>query len=222
MNKILKFILCFLITLSSIITVIDFNCFDYGFYEKESRELNTASEIGVSDEDLDLMFYDLLDYMKGKRENLDLQVKINGSMREVYNEREKTHMIDVKDLYDKAILVRNISLVISLLIVIYLLFKKDLNNLLPQYINSLKIYGFVCAFIGLFCIFDFNAFWMNFHKVFFTKNDFWLLDPRTDILINMVPEKFFLDLVSKIVIEVVIVLVLFYFILKLFKKKENR
>ena len=36
-----------------------------------------------------------------------------------------------------------------------------------------------------------------FHHIFF-RNDLWLLDPNTDILIMMVPETFFFHLVFRI------------------------
>ena len=60
-------------------------------------------------------------------------------------------------------------------------------------------WGFLLLFglLALFAALDFNTFWTNFHRVFFT-NDLWLLDPRTDILIQMVPGQFFFDLVMRI------------------------
>ena len=37
---------------------------------------------------------------------------------------------------------------------------------------------------------DFNAAFIKFHEIFF-DNDLWLLDLRTDVLIQMFPEEFF-------------------------------
>ena len=36
-----------------------------------------------------------------------------------------------------------------------------------------------------------------FHHIFFT-NDLWILDPATDMLINIVPEGFFMDTAARI------------------------
>ena len=53
---------------------------------------------------------------------------------------------------------------------------------------------------------DFTHYWTIFHKIFFT-NDLWLLNPRTDLLINIVPEEFFVALVSRCAIRYVISLI---------------
>ena len=65
---------------------------------------------------------------------------------------------------------------------------------------------------------DFHRYFMIFHEIFF-KNDLWLLDPDTDLLIRMLPEGFFLDMAKRIgfifLILMVIVLVISVVILKL-------
>jgi len=61
-----------------------------------------------------------------------------------------------------------------------------------------------------------------FHHMFFT-NDFWMLDPSTDMLINIVPEGFFRDTVFYIgflyFFSVVILLALCVFLMR--KKGKN-
>lgn len=37
----------------------------------------------------------MLDYLNGKRDNLDMQAQINGEWTEVFTQREKDHMVDV-------------------------------------------------------------------------------------------------------------------------------
>ena len=51
--------------------------------------------------------------------------------------------------------------------------------------------------LAFYAFLDFNEFWTMFHHIFF-RNDLWLLDPNTDILIMMVPETFFFHLVFRI------------------------
>lgn len=46
---------------------------------------------------------------------------------------------------------------------------------------------------------DFNGFWTTFHQLFFT-NDLWLLNPATDLMINLFPEAFFSHLVIRILL----------------------
>lgn len=44
--------------------------------------------------------------------------------------------------------------------------------------------------ILLMTLVDFSSAFEKFHKIFFT-NDLWILDPRTDVLIQMLPQIFF-------------------------------
>ena len=50
----------------------------------------------------------------------------------------------------------------------------------------------------LFRSVDFDAFWTAFHHVAF-RNDLWLLNPSTDLMINLFPAAFFSKLVFRIV-----------------------
>lgn len=55
--------------------------------------------------------------------------------------------------------------------------------------------GVFLAALGAFAAYasqDFTRAFTQFHHVFF-NNDLWLLDPKTDLLINMLPEGFFTD-----------------------------
>ena len=54
------------------------------FYEHEYDKYDNAATIGVTDETLMEITDGLLDYLWGRRENLDMQAEINGEMREVF------------------------------------------------------------------------------------------------------------------------------------------
>jgi integral membrane protein (TIGR01906 family) len=45
--------------------------------------------------------------------------------------------------------------------------------------------------VGVLSLLDFDALWTRFHQIAF-RNDLWLLDPRTDYLIMLFPEPFWL------------------------------
>ena len=55
-----------------------------------------------------------------------------------------------------------------------------------------------------------------FHEMFFS-NDLWLLDPNTDMLINIVPEPFFIDTSLYICITFIIGSVLLILLTYLFQ-----
>jgi len=46
--------------------------------------------------------------------------------------------------------------------------------------------------LALLAAMDFTKYFTYFHLLFFNNND-WMLDPDTDLLINIVPEGFFRD-----------------------------
>ena len=211
-----------MLILSVFLSVVDFYCFDSDFYSEEYTKLNTAEDIGVSQDDLDLMTDDLLDYLKDYRDNLDLEVSVKGQVRQAYNERETIHMADVKELYQSVLAIRNISLIISIILFVIMIYTKSLAGINKAYIKILLLYGFIFGFIGLMCLIDFDSFWISFHKLFFTKNDYWLLDPKTSLLINMVPSQFFFDLCIRIIITIVVLICLMYFIFRYLNKKVSK
>ena len=122
-------------------------------------------------------------------------------------------MHDVKNLYDGAIVVRNVSFVIFVLSFIYIGRSKEL---FIGYKYSLSLVGLIIAFLLLFCLMDFEGFWLAFHHLFFPFNDLYILDPRYDILVMMVPEGFFFDLCVLIVASTSVMLVGLFFVLRKF------
>jgi integral membrane protein (TIGR01906 family) len=176
------------------------------FFDGEYKKLGTAQNIGMSEEDLQAVTRNLLDYTAGVRESLDMQANINGQQREVFIDKtEKDHMVDVRALYLSARDVRTVCLIgAAVLFVLALILggKKALRPLCRSFLWVSGGFVVVVAALAVYAAVDFTGFWINFHHVFFS-NDLWILDPRTSILIQMVPEQFFSDLVARIIIRFV-------------------
>jgi len=95
---------------------------------------------------------------------------------------------------------RTILIVVSvfLLIVLYMLTKKDMVRwLLKAHLLLLAFLAVVGGILFWLINQDFTPYWNYFHYIFF-DNDLWLLDPQVDILIQIVPEQFFFDIVTRI------------------------
>lgn len=195
------------------LSCVNYWSFNKSFYNNEYKKLNVAEYIGISEEDLNKTTDVLLGYIKGNNKTLDIECRINGITRSVFNDREKAHMLDVKILYDGAIVVRNVSFVIFVLSFICIGRSKEL---FIGYKYSLSLVGLIIAFLLLFCLMDFEGFWLAFHHLFFSFNDLYILDPRYDILVMMVPEGFFFDLCVLIVVSTSVMLVGLYFVLRKF------
>ncbi len=219
-NKILFGISFFCLIISLLLTIIDLNCFDQSFYQKEYVQNNTSEETGMNEEDLWDTTLVLFDYLHDARDDLSVQHEVNGTVREIFDSREKAHMVDVKNLYLNTIVVRNVLAIVGLIlfVVAILLNKKNwITSMYIGYKRSLGLLFVIILAILIYAAIDFNSFWIQFHYLFFT-NDLFFLDPNTEILINMVPEQFFFDLVIRIIFmfmfSVIVLYVLFYYLNK--------
>jgi len=204
-TDILSAIAGFLLSAAIIATVIDVVSFDRSFYENEYRKNDTVSYTGMSAEDNLRATDTLLDYLQDKRQDIVCIAEVSGVEREVFNERETLHMVDVKALYQNAIRVRNgcVIAAVILLVLSVLIGKKSFFSVLRSgWKNGILLTGAVIVFIAIWALADFDQFWTNFHYLFF-DNDLWLLDPNTSIMINLFPGTFFFDLVIRIIAWVV-------------------
>lgn len=72
------------------------------FYQARFHSLHLASEVGVSEQELDDSIVVLLDYLQGKRSDIVLMIE-NGQTKEpMFNTRETLHMQDVRTLFEHA------------------------------------------------------------------------------------------------------------------------
>ena len=202
----------FLLVCGLLLTVVDVCCFNKEFYRKELVKNDTVEATGMQSEDVIDSMVVLLDYLRGERDDIVIVKEVHGAEREVFNERETLHMVDVRDLYRKALTVRNLFLVLAavLLVPLFRIPQEERAGQLKHGLitGSLFVLGFV-AFIAVWAMIDFNGFWTNFHLMLF-DNDLWLLDPRTSIMINMLPGGLFFDLVTGIIVRFLVIMVLLY------------
>ncbi|MHB1314867.1 MAG: TIGR01906 family membrane protein [Christensenellales bacterium] len=173
---------------------------DRHFFYAEFEKLQVSEETGMSPAELEKVTDNLLSYLEGNRETLDMTAVIKGQQREVFNQKEKDHMVDVKALF---VLLQQAKITalgcsIALLAVTVLLSrKKALHTITRSYLwAAVGFFGAVLV-LGIIAAVNFSFFWTNFHQLFFT-NDLWILDPATDVLIRMMPSKLFLDIVTRI------------------------
>ena len=122
---------------------------------------------------------------------------MNGEAVEMFDAREKAHMVDVRSLYRRAMAVGWLALGVALLLNSLLTFKGDRKTALKGVLGGFGLFAIFLGAAAIYAAIDFNSFWTNFHRLFF-DNDLWLLYPE-ERLIQMVPEQFFSDLVTRIV-----------------------
>ena len=170
-----------------------------GYFEKEYTKYNVAAAVDMEMDDLLDVTDEMMAYLKGDREDLHVPTIVGGEEREFFNEREIAHMEDVQGLFLGAIFLRRLCVVIiAASIILLVLAKSDIKHLLPKMICiGTGLFFFLIAALSLIISTDFTKYFIIFHKIFF-DNDLWILDPSTDLLINIVPEPFFMDTAFRI------------------------
>lgn len=223
-DKTLYKLFAFLFIIGSLILSIHFWSFNESFYRSEHSKLtlygkSIAEHIGISESDLDKLTHFTLSYLNDPKASLDIQMSVNGQMREIFTDDEKLHMIDVRNLNLAANYIGIFCLFTTVFAIVHAVKKKQLSLLFDSYKKVLIYAAAVLAVLGVWILIDFDSFWTMFHHVFFPSNDLWLLDLRKDILIMIVPPEFFNHLVITIVVTFIVLLAAAYFILRAVSRK---
>lgn len=174
---------------------------DLSFFKKEYEKYSVLDSVHMEMDDLMDVTDHLLNYMIGREDNLVVETTINGQHREFFNDREKTHMVDVRNLFIAGWNLRNICivvLIVTLLLLILLNKKKTIEVLAKGFLIITLIIAVISAALGVMISRDFTSAFITFHRILFPQNEFWILDPKTDLLINIVPEGFFVDMALRI------------------------
>lgn len=170
-----------------------------GYYEREYEKYGVLEEVHMEMDDLLEVTDEMMAYLRGRREDLHVPTIVNGQPREFFSQREIAHMEDVRGLFLAAIAIRRGCLVvIALVLGLLFLMKADFKRLLPRTVcgGTLLFFAILAVLAGIIST-DFSRYFIVFHHIFF-NNDLWILDPSVDLLINIVPEPFFMDTAARI------------------------
>ena len=193
---------CFSLFISSILAVIFYICFDINFYKNFYQKENLASSIGTSSDNLINNTQNLLNYLN-KKEQLNT---------DWFSEKDILHMVDVQNLYTfshNIMIYCLLTLIISTIIIILILRGKSLVYITKIFNKVLLLFIVLVGGLSVVIAYNFNSFWIKFHTTLFS-NDLWLLSPSESNLIKMVPEEFFISLITKIIIYILILFILLF------------
>lgn len=158
-------------------TCIQSVAFNEGRYNAEQTRLGMPQAIGISADDMKKVMHELLLYCRGDRSNLNMQAVINGQSREVFDEREKEHMVDVQKLFVDGFRLRTILIIaffFFLLVLLYVARRRTLREFARGWLFTISVLGVLLIAIGIYFAIDFDAAWTQFHYIFFS-NDLWQL-----------------------------------------------
>jgi integral membrane protein (TIGR01906 family) len=120
-----------------------------------------------------------------------------------FQKHEADHMADCRGLIGLAGTLRWITGAAALLLAGAGLLLRQRKAFAGGMLTGLCAAGALFAGIAVWALVNFDGLFVTFHRVAFT-NDGWLLDPRTDLLIRLMPVNFFVSLGTRIMIWVLV------------------
>ena len=213
-----KYIIQFLIVIenfslfiSGILAIIFYNCFNLNFYKNFYQKENLAPKIGTTYEELIKNTTNLLDYLNHKTIlNLDW-----------YTDKDILHMQDVRTLYSlsyKTMIFFIVVFTISTILLIVLCKKRTIFYITNTFNKVLLAFIIVIGILSCIISYNFTSFWIKFHQLLFS-NDLWLLSPDESNLIQMVPEEFFISLITTIILHIFILFISLFILNTIVKKR---
>ena len=195
-----------------------------GYYEEEYTKYNVTEDVRMEMEDLLEVTEEMMAYLRGNRADLRVPTIVDGQPREFFNEREIAHMEDVRGLFLSGLMLRRICLGISAvcLLLLFTKYRSVVRTLLPRMLCAgTMLFFLLTALLAGIISTDFTKYFIIFHKIFF-NNDLWMLDPATDLLINIVPEPFFMDTAARIGVTFAAMTALLFLICIFLIRKEKK
>lgn len=165
------------------------------FFIRQIEENRLEEAVGLDQETIARAYYQIFEFSEGRRELLT-----EPSDSFAYSQKEIHHMEDVRSLF---LLLRRLawgSFGIVALIAYFILTKRmsGVTILVSSIATAIGI-----GLMAMLAMNQFQTAFIRFHELLFT-NELWLLDPRTDFLIQIMPEAFFVEaakwLFSRIII----------------------
>jgi len=172
---------------------------DYKFYEKEYQKYHVTDALDMELEDVMKVTDHMMDYLIGREDELSIVTEVDATTQDFFNEQDRFHMGEVRNLFLGGLKIRNICVLAAFLIIVGLVvMKTDWRRLLPKAFFRAVIFLVIAgSLLAAAFTLDFTRCFTIFHEIFF-DNDLWMFNPAEDYMIRMLPEGFFSDMVIRI------------------------
>lgn len=211
MKKFFLILLIIFLPLYIFLKIMEINVFNKSFYIKSYEKYNVEEISGKNLKELGTITEGIFIYLKDKG---DEEV-----LKPYFNTREIKHMEDVKVLFKKGHTLKYISFILSIITILISIKNREWKMAKGIFYRIFIWWGLI-GLLLLFVLIDFNKYFTYFHLIFF-RNDLWLLDPNTDLLIQMLPEQFFIFIFSRILLFFFIVLAIIQMSCYIIMRKEE-
>lgn len=176
-------------------TNIRFLASDTGYLEGGLRRHDAAENTGIALNELDYAVGAIVRYFEDDADTLRILVFTGGQETALFSEDETLHMEDVKGLMRTIFRANEVALGFVLAYVAATVLwagERSGRTLAKETLAAVGAGALVGVAVGIIALVGFDGAWNQLHEILFT-NDLWLLDPRTDRLIQMFPETFWAE-----------------------------
>lgn len=190
LNRFFAIALVFCVFIFVILSNLQYIAFCNDFYSNEFSKYGVSEITGMDKNQLSIVSKKIQGYLSGKLKSLQTKAIIDGKLQNVFNNKELKHMSDVKSLFAKGFILKDISIILFIFSVLFLYIKK--GDVFRNLYNGMF---WIIAIIILFTIvisLNFDKWFIYFHLIFF-NNNLWQLDITKDKLLQMMPEGLFSD-----------------------------
>ena len=166
-----------------------------GLYNDGFEKYSISRISGITDSDLRQVGADIRSYINSGDEPLNVRTRILGTEQDLFNDREIAHMRDVKRLV-WGVYILALASAVYLAAVVVTGFARQRGRFVEP-LAKRAIYGGgltlgLLVVFGILALVDFESLFIKFHQLSFANN-FWQLDPRTDYLVRIFPDGFWID-----------------------------
>lgn len=188
MIKVVKFIYSIALSLVIICTAVAATVFFEPLYYSDIERYDLVERTGMSEQEIRDNYDEMIRFlMRWEGDELTLPTL-------PMSEGGKIHFADVKHVFNGVKILGLTSLGIAVLCFFVLRRQNRRGSLIAAGIITLGIPAVLGAFVAV----AWDRFFILFHKIFF-HNDYWIFDAKTDPVITILPDGFFMHCMIMIV-----------------------
>lgn len=171
------------------------------YFLKAYQRMDIEERIGIpADQSADAIMA-MIDYMEGRRESVQLEVREYGQSVAMFNRQEIDHMKDVRALYRAFCRLEYAGLAAFVALCASMALEKGrkaalFRAALGGWWRAMAVFGCLLLALGAYACIDFYDFWTRFHYIFFT-NDLWLMDYNACRMIRICPLELFSGIIAR-------------------------
>ena len=155
-----------------------------------------TAHLGVSPSRYGDYAHGLCQYLDGKTDAAQVKDPDTGALVNAFSDKENAHLRDVRGIVSFLKIARYAGggLAISALALLYFLRPQNRNDLLSDAARGFALSALalliLASSLAVWGVVNFDGLFITFHKLAF-RNNLWLLNPNTDILVALMPLEFF-------------------------------